>query len=283
MTTERIVRECGERIAGGIYICTEPAPPGQGRELEAFIVDPPVQVDMTELGISDVGQYLVPAQGGEVWHIFDVVGQDHYPNPCDALEEIRAVGLSRRASPTLEYGKLDYRSRIYLLHRRGLFSPDDRWYTDAPPVGNRNQGGDENERVLAAAGYRSNAGPRFRTDREAQSVYCPRWIATGKLHDRGEFCAGLWWENMDPKTPGFGLTLDPNHPYRAAVRQLACGRTYNAARPPDDVVVEYETAIIASFPIHKITVIRDAAGGTHVDRVKKAKESRGLPVVEEDF
>lgn len=272
MTTERVVRECGERVAGGIYIVTDLVPAGQGRELEHFIIDPPVPVDTAAMGISDIGQYLIPSQGGEVYHILDVVGQESYPNPCDALEEIRAVGLSRRASPNLDFEKLDHHSRIYLLHRRGLFETTEAWYA--------------NGRVLRAAGYRSNAGPQFfpsvlRED-DIQTPYCPRWIATGQTHSDGAFCAGLWWENLDLKTPGAEPVFDPAAPYRAYTRQLACGRTYNAARPPDEVKPQYTTAMIASFPISKISVIRDNAGGKHVARAEVARQARGVLVDVED-
>ena len=120
MTTNAIPvrRGCGERKQGGIYGECGLSP--FGRPLEDFLMDPPVAVDTEALGLSPIGVTLLPDGSTGATHILDWVGEDFYPNVTDMLEEIRRFGLSRRLPRTLDFARLDARSRMLLVHRRAL-------------------------------------------------------------------------------------------------------------------------------------------------------------------
>lgn len=120
MTTNAIPvrRGCGERKQGGIYGECGLSP--FGRPLEDFLMDPPVAVDAATLGLSPIGVTLLPDGRTGATHILDWIGEDCYPNVTDMLEEIRRFGLSRRLPRTLDFARLDARSRILLVHRRAL-------------------------------------------------------------------------------------------------------------------------------------------------------------------
>lgn len=109
-----VERGCGTRVKGGVY--AEIPLSKHGLPLESFLYCPPVPVDAAELGLSSVGVKLVERNG--VWHIFDIVGKQHYPNVADFVEEARRFGISRRLSQNLEFGKLTSESRLILLHDR---------------------------------------------------------------------------------------------------------------------------------------------------------------------
>ena len=80
-------RQCGYRKKGGAYLTVPTS--GDGAPIEYFLVDPPQPVDLETLGIVPRGVHLIEKEG--VWHVFDVVGQDSYPNVADLVEEARYV------------------------------------------------------------------------------------------------------------------------------------------------------------------------------------------------
>lgn len=115
-----VVRACGTRIAGGIYLVV---PTGKkGFPLEAFLVDPPRPVDPETIGLAPQGVSLViDPHDPEVWHVVDWVGTAHYPNATDFLEEARRHGVSRRAQATLPFSQIGPKSRLLIVHPRGFF------------------------------------------------------------------------------------------------------------------------------------------------------------------
>lgn len=109
-----VERGCGTRVKGGVYA---EIPLGKhGLPLEDFLLCPPVVVDAAALGISNIGVKLIERDG--IWHIFDVVGKQHYPNVMDFVEEARRFGISRRLSTSLDFSKLTCDSRLILMHDR---------------------------------------------------------------------------------------------------------------------------------------------------------------------
>ena len=112
-------RGCGSRVVGGVY--AEVKSGAGGSPIEAFLVDPPKAVDALALGLTDKGVRLIEIGG--VWHVFDIVGANHYPYVADFVEEGRRMGISRRLPQNLDFEKLDpEQSRLVLLHRKALIT-----------------------------------------------------------------------------------------------------------------------------------------------------------------
>jgi hypothetical protein len=111
-------RLCGATREKGAIYCEVPTSPF-GLPLEYFLVDPPQVVDAKALGLTPLGVKLIPDTQG-IYHIWDIVGGDFYPNVADMIEEIRALGVSRRLSDKLDYKKLTPRSKIIMLHSRAF-------------------------------------------------------------------------------------------------------------------------------------------------------------------
>jgi hypothetical protein len=107
-----VERGCGTRVKGGVY--AEIPLSKHGLPLESFLSCPPVVVDAQQLGLTNVGVKLIERAG--VWHVFDIVGKQHYPNVADFVEEARRFGISRRLSQNLDFSKLTTDSRLILLH-----------------------------------------------------------------------------------------------------------------------------------------------------------------------
>jgi len=237
-----VERGCGRRKRGGIY--GECGLSRWGRPLEDFLMDPPVLVDPPALGVSPIGVTLIedPATGST--HIVDWVGEEHYPNVCDLLEETRRFGLSRRLPRTLDFGRLDAHSRILLVHRRAG--------------------------VVDVAPYADD----WRRP-------CPKALAEHADPPRApSVCAGVWWEEVvggDPveEAPA-GSPADPRR-----VRRSMPSLRYLARRGPDGATPTYAPAIFASFPISRLVVIRDPEGGTHEPALDRAGQA-SLPVDIED-
>jgi len=154
------IRGCGSRVVGGVY--AEVKTGDEGVPIEAFLVDPPSPVDAQALGLTDKGVRLV--QLGDTWHVFDIIGENYYPNVADFVEEGRWMGVSRRLPSNLDFSKIDpEKSRLVLLHRRAIITNlGETGFLNLPHI-------------------------------------CPKGIAR---HDAGvldEMCAGLWWHDLSPK------------------------------------------------------------------------------------
>ena len=107
-----VPRGCGTRTAGGCYL--ECGTGYGGRPLEFFLSDPPIPMTCD----AKVGVELI--ERGGVVHVVDWVGEQHYPNAADFLEEGRRYGFSRRIPRTLDLSRLSAASRILVVHARGL-------------------------------------------------------------------------------------------------------------------------------------------------------------------
>jgi hypothetical protein len=232
-------RGCGYRVQGGVYITCGIGP--DGRPVEDFLFCPPLLLPPAQIramGLhSPRGIRVVQDQQTKVWHTFDVVGVTSYPNASDMVEEIRRFGLSRRAElQAQDYAKLTPESRHILLHPRAHI---------------------ENHAELYAARQRE------------RWVYepCPKGFEHhNSLKVAPQFmCIALWYESL---IGGESLRTS----FRSVTRKMPAFQ-YVGAAPPDGFVPDYKLAIIGSFPITAIEVVK-ASNGDHewkMERVRGAK------------
>ncbi|GGR13164.1 hypothetical protein [Deinococcus ruber] len=144
MTTTSAIRAiggarlCGSgRKAGELYLECGVSAGGQG--IEAFLQDLPLQIDQEAFNISPLGvtTFLDP-QG--VTHVLDWVGEGHYPEVADFIEEARLKGVSRKISHTAPISGLTQDSRLFLVHPRAAIVNTDQLPTPAGfhcPCGHR--------------------------------------------------------------------------------------------------------------------------------------------------
>lgn len=244
-------RGCGAaRTAGGAYAECGFGPGGE--PLEHFLSCPPVVIDPPALGLTPIGVKLIERAG--VWHILDWVGSQHYPNVADFIEEVRRFGLSRRLAKTLDFAKLTPDSRILLVHARAAVTHfgqyADHWL-----------------------GVKYNR--------------CPKNMGAHNLPDAPDLCAGFYWEDVEggsvvtPPSPGAvardgGRAGDGG---RVILRAMPAF-TYLAAQRPAHITPHYQPAIFASFPVHRIAVIR-GQHGEHESTFAQASRA-SLPIELED-
>lgn len=243
-----VVRGCGTRTKGALYVTVGMSPLGQ--PLEYFITDPPVPVSqewLATFGVTPRGQHLVQLQEDGPTHIVDWIGATHYPLPADFLEEARRHGVSRRMSTSLDYSVLTEDSRLVLIHPRGSIAnwADYNPSQDAcvkqqigatPPLGHPQQRGDPNHETM---------------------------------------CAALHWQSLS------GAIDDPARGERAVRMPLASGEEYTGWRSPDGVTPQYQPAIIAAFKPTRLVVVK---GGEpdEMERAHRAAAKSGYRVDEED-
>lgn len=225
-----VARGCGAaRTRGAVYLELGVGP--GGKPIEDYLLDPPHPVDVDALGVSPLGVTLIERDG--VAHVLDWVGESHYPNVADYVEEVRRFGLSRKVAPNLPFHRLTPASRILQIHPRA---------------------------------YISNAQEyRPRLEEPLASRYsCPKKI---EHHHTGEasFCLGVCWEDVE------GGRDHPGGGERRVLREMP-SFAYEALRRPEGIEPGYRPAIFASFPISRIVVIRGDAD-EHEPALKAAKKS----------
>jgi len=243
-------RGCGTRKQGAIY--AECGLSIWGRPIEHFLVDPPRVSDAGALGLSSIGVKLVEVNG--VWHIFDIVGSEHYPNVADFIEEVRAMGASRRLARTLDFSRLTSDSKLVLLHRRAQID---------------------------------NAGEYF----DAMGAWMPTgWHCPRHVPDHESvrlppaMCAGLWWVDIEAGAIPAHITRHitpsmcrmPDESRLTAVARQMPSFSYNAWARPDGIHPQYRLAIFMVLPITNLAVIR-AGDGSHAEAQRAAEQGR-LPV-----
>jgi len=123
-----MVRGCGTRKEGGLYLVTATSP--YGFPIEHFLVDPPIPWRGPR-----VLRAPMLIEAGGVVHIAMTVGKTYYPYVPDIVEEIRVLGLSKRVPRDFDFTKLTPgRSRILLIHPRAIprFSFKAEWEERKP-------------------------------------------------------------------------------------------------------------------------------------------------------
>ena len=242
MTTSPGRRGCGDRKKGGIY--AECGMSDVGKPLEDFLVDPPALVAPDELGLAPVG--MRPFKADDRVHLLDWVGEQHYPNVADFLEEVRRMGLSRRMGPGMPFGRLTAGSTILLVHRRA--------------------------HIVDASPYRS-AWTTIEWLERLWGGTCPKRLPGHALtvDDASLMCAGAWWQDL--VVPGVTSAAEGGRLVDRAMPAF----TYEAALRPPGVEPEYLPAVFAAFPVTNLAVVRDPEGATH-EQALEATEGCGLPV-----
>jgi hypothetical protein len=116
-------RLCGSgRKAGELYL--ESGQVIGGSEIQHFLVDLPERVDPEVWGISAIGITTFQDDHG-VTHVLDWVGESHYPEVADFIEEGRRMGVSRKVSHNAPVHNLTRDSRLYLMHPRAAVTNAD--------------------------------------------------------------------------------------------------------------------------------------------------------------
>ncbi len=161
-------RRCGNaRTQDSIYL--EVGMGAGGIPIENYFVDLPVEIDPSSINLTPVGVQLIQSQTSGVWHVFDWIGEKHYPSPADFLEEARVMGISRKISPALDFSKLSADSRLICIHPHAVIQNP--------------------EELMLSSDY---------------TWECP----TGKQHTETQGCIGWHWcESLTPAdaTDGLGL------------------------------------------------------------------------------
>jgi hypothetical protein len=243
VSTPAVARGCGSRVAGGVYAELPLGPFGQ--PIEFFLSCPPREVDADALGLSSIGVKLIERNG--IWHVWDIVGQEHYPNVADFVEELRRFGLSRRLPRTLEFDKLSADSRIVLLHRKAVIdNPADYYRTEL------------RERLMRTHG---------------EECFVPRPEHEVPTDPSETMCSRLWWQDVTG-----GELIEGAGRF---VKRAQPSFTYYAECPPFEVATGHRLGILGVFPIGNLAVVRDA-DGSH-QKTFAAMADAGLPteIVEE--
>lgn len=109
-----LVRGCGKRVKGGLYVCTSLSP--NGLPLEHFIIDPPVEYNGENLR----SPIIFEREG--INHIMMWVGKENYPYASDFIEEVRRFGCSKRIPSDFPIEKLQPGSLMFLVHPRAIIT-----------------------------------------------------------------------------------------------------------------------------------------------------------------
>jgi hypothetical protein len=206
-------RGCGNRVAGGIYFECRLSP--YGKPLETFLYCPPPPVP-PEWALSPVSSRLIGID------VVDWIGETHYPNVLDYVEEVRHLGLSGRLPKNFPFHKLTYRSTFKPVHARAII---DNWMD-----------------MLVL----------FR--KEKREADCPLSIETPTLAHRATdgYCSGYWWEDV------MGGDSDMRAGWRwsrPVLRERPSFSYYANARPiafkPD-----YRPGILGAFPLTRLVVVQ---------------------------
>ncbi len=129
-----VLRGCGERTPGGVYIECGLSP--VGRPFADFLIDPPLALPagLGKETLANKPQLWTDPDTGAV-HLVIWIGEEHYPYLADFVEEAKRAGISRKLSPHLlerpDFGRISLASRMILAHPR-VRNP--RWLDQAPPL-----------------------------------------------------------------------------------------------------------------------------------------------------
>lgn len=246
-STPGILRGCGTRSAGGIYLEVNTSPYGT-RPLIDFVLDPPLPMQTDcKVGVS-------LQERNDTTMIIDHVGSSHYPNAADFLAEGFRQGFSRRVSQNLDFSRIQPGSRILFIHDKGLVTnPEDlRPYVS------------ESFQMPEQGGKR----------KPFQQHYCIKLERTGSLehYEEGypECIRDLWCLPHATRTAEEGDRV-------RFFRDFA-SITYEVFPPsPDAPRVKTTSALIAALPITNISVIR-SPDGTHKKTLSVLEEKLGGPI-----
>jgi len=182
------------------------------------------------------GQLLITTPSGTV-HFLDVVGsRKFYPNVADFIEEVRRMGVSRRAGPNTPLDLITPESRLLTAHAHAWLYNIDQYgipYWTCP-------------RDVPGHGFTDPQGPV-------------------------PMCGGVWWWDVEQGEP-VPIPADVADHYDPVasrlVRRIMPSFTYIAHERPDGITPDYGMAVFAAWPIARIAVIR-GEHGEHENAVEK--------------
>jgi len=245
-------RGCGKRVAGGIYA---ECPLGVGgRPLEDYLLEPPVVIDPQAMGLTPVGVQLL--QRGDTWHVVDWVGEAHYPNVADMVEEIRSFGLSRRLPKTLEFDKLGPHSRILLVHRRAHV---DNWAAYLRARASEDE-------IVGGGGSATWACCKRPGEHRAAALLTKLDHA-----DDVPMCIATWYHDLDA----------PEGSDSVHVSRVVGDTQYDAMARPVGIQPLYRTAIFATLPIANLCVVANPEDSAQEAAAVVAAQDAKLPVTVE--
>lgn len=252
-------RGCGSgREKGGVYL--ECGDAGVGEGLESLIQDPVTSIDPDSLGISPVGVKLI--EMGGVTHVFDWVGEKHYPNAADFLEEAVRLGVSRRISRNADFSKLTPGSKLILIHPKGFIQGGEEFFSrrQIPCPAAKHARGDRG----ACAGRLWLVGKIGSTDFKDRGAV-ESWL--------GEFPEWARSPVLNPDSPTsdfLGIRTMPSF-------------DYPLGELPHPDAVSFSPGVIMIVPISRIAVVADPDDPESTSLTKEAALMSSLPVTLEDL
>jgi hypothetical protein len=250
-----VVRGCGTRVAGGLYLATHLSK--GGKPLEEFLVDPPHVIDPKEYGVTPLGVSIHEWYG--TYHVFDWVGSEFYPDVASFVEEVRRFGASRHVTtgPGLHLELLTRDSRLVLIHERAGIRGPAAYNAQRPH-------------------YRETLG----LGKPFRQPYCPMKKAAHQGGDPGTNCIGLCWEDLEDRD-GVDRANDPDLDARA-VYVTQPSFEYRAALRPEGVTPKYAPAIFMTLPIHTLEFVTSDEP-EHQERLQKLRARKlGFTIEEVD-
>ncbi len=237
-----VPRGCGVRRAGGLYIEVGTTV-GLGKQLEAFLCDPPVPMTTD----CKVGVELI--ERGGVVHVLDWVGAESYPNCADFLEEGRVLGFSRLISNTLDLSRLTAESRILIIHPHGRVTNHEALRSHMPEPYND--------------AFRDG---RRKPAHEHHCGHLEKTAIPGHFtpHPHKHACTRDVW------APPPATRAEDGTPPRY-IRNFASVSYEVFPFSPDAPAAQTTPALVASLPITNISVVK-AQGGEHQKTLERVKE-----------
>lgn len=108
-------RGCGTRIVGGVYLETRVTE--RGLPVAHYLFDPPlVEGEIGEPSWFHPHRSPFTFVRDNVTHLVVWVGEQFYPSVWDFIEEVRAIGSSRRVPRTFDFSQLTVQSRMFFVH-----------------------------------------------------------------------------------------------------------------------------------------------------------------------
>lgn len=246
-STPGILRGCGTRSAGGIYLEVNTSPYGT-KPLIDYVLDPPLPMQTDcKVGVSLQAR-------NDTTMVLDHIGSSHYPNAADFLAEGFRHGFSRRVSQNPDFSRIQPGNRLLFIHDKGLvLNP-------------------ENLRPFVSEAFQApeHEGKRYPFHQHR----CIKLERIGSLEHYEEGFPGcirdLWC------LPEATRTVEEGDRVRF-FRDFA-SVSYEVFPPsPDAPKVKTSSALIAALPITNISVIR-SPDGTHKKTLSVLEEKLGGPI-----
>lgn len=226
------VQECWACKGGGANLGTVEILDALGRKVGMSYADEPVGDPC----------WRCNAEGRiTVTHVYDIVGQDNYPNVLDFYEELKRLGASRKCelSTPEEYARLTAESRLFLLHPRAHVTNRGDYFSEMSEFARGNY-------------YCIHEKPEHQPFALALGS-CESVEELGDGVEREPMCTGLWRFDLDP---GTAELLEGEQETRPgwSKRTLKSGAYYGHVRP-EGVKPDYELSIFMSLPISRFELV----------------------------